>query len=480
MFDFAQDRWYGQRMVRSVLATPVPALIMMMIMTVGAPAAAQPRGPRRVTLAQLTRLAVSGPRAEAARFATDQAEGLVAEAGGARFPRLELRALGAPSPDIQCLDAACTMTSHTDATFDLKGLYGSLELTLAQPIFTFGKLSAAQSGARSAAEAAKSGEVSVTGDLEVEAARAYYGLKLARELRYELETGVDDIEKAKRQVAEQLAAGGESATVQDRLRLETVLAEARSRLAEAREGEDTALAAVHALARDPAVDIDDAALAPTEMQLAAAPYYADRAVSARPELSALRHAASGAGSLADLERARFFPDFLLVGTFTLARAQGVDDPPSAFARDPFNTTSVGLAAALRWTFEPLTQRGRLRRARAKHDEVEAQLRAATDGVRLDVERAHAQARSARVRLEASAEGEKSARGWVASVVQAEAIGVIEAKELADAYVAYFSLRARYLQAVHDWNVALVRLRRATGPGALPPPARPNTSSTSVR
>jgi outer membrane protein TolC len=459
---------------------PGPAAVLVSLLVAAGQARAQPR---RLSLPELTRRALSGPRSDAARLATRQADALVIEAGGARFPRLELRALGAPSPDIDCADPACTTTSPDDPQIAFDGLYGSLELTLAQPLYTFGKLSAARRGARSAAAAARSGEASVAGDIEVDAARAYYGLKLARELRYELEDGVEQIDKAQRRLAEQIRSGREAATVQDRLRLDTVLAEARARLAEAREAEETALAAVRLLARDPAADVDEKPLAPDPARLAGASYYADRAMSARPELGALRHAASGAEALADLEESRLFPDLLLVATFNLARAHGVDDPPSAFARDPFNTTAFGVAAALRWTIEPISQRGRLLRARARRDEVGAQLRAAREGVRLDVERAHAQARGAHARLEATAQGEKSARGWVASVVQAEAIGVVEAKELADAYVAYFSLHARYLQAVHDWNLALVRLRRAAGPTAFGGEARPaapnRAGSTSV-
>jgi outer membrane protein TolC len=250
--------------------------------------------------------------------------------------------------------------------------------------------------------------------------------------------------------------------VQDRLRLDTVMAEARIRLAEAGQAEATALAAVQALAGDPTSDIDTAPLSPRPVRLEPAARYADRALASRPELAALRHATAGAEALADLEKARFYPDFLLMGTFSLARATGVDDPPSAFARDPFNTTSVGAVAALRWTLEPFSQHGRVVTARARQGEASAQLRAAGQAVRVDVARAYAEARAARLELDAAAEGEKSARGWVASVVQAEAIGVVEAKELADAYIAYFALRARSLEAVHDWNLALVRLDRAVG------------------
>ena len=499
MVDRPKRRWYAQRMVRR------PALAALLGMTVSAsagasaapPADAPPAEPappaetaaragderpapstgKRLSLAELTRRAVAGPRAAAARAVTRQAEAQVAEAVGARFPRLDVRALAAPSPDIDCDDPACTTTSPKEATLALDGLYGGVELTLAQPLFTFGKLSAARSAARSGSAAARSNEASATGDIEVDAARAYYGLKLARALRYELEDGLSDIDKARKQIAEQLEKG-EAVTVQDRLRLETVLAEARARLAEAREAEDTALAAVRVLSREPTADIDDAPLEPVDAELDRAADYAHRAAGSRPELVALRHLRAGAQSLADLEWSRFFPDLLLVGTFNLARAQGVDDPPSAFARDPFNTTSFGLAAALRWTIEPMSQRGRLLRARAKRDEVAAQVAAVGEAVQVDVERAHAQARSARARLEAARDGEKSARGWVASVVQAEAIGAVEAKDLADAYLAYFTLRGRYLQSVHDWNVALVRLGRAVGTGAVKPrpPARPGSTN----
>ena len=49
-----------------------------------------------------------------------------------------------------------------------------------------------------------------------------------------------------------------------------------------------------------------------------------------------------------------------------------------------------------------------------------------------------------------------------SVLQAEAIGTAESKDLADAYIAWFQMRAQWAQAVFQLNVALVRLARATG------------------
>jgi outer membrane protein TolC len=69
---------------------------------------------------------------------------------------------------------------------------------------------------------------------------------------------------------------------------------------------------------------------------------------------------------------------------------------------------------------------------------------------------------AKVRLDAARLGEKSARGWVASVAQADAVGTASTRDLADAYLAYFTLRSRTIESTYEWNFAIAALGRATG------------------
>jgi outer membrane protein TolC len=82
--------------------------------------------------------------------------------------------------------------------------------------------------------------------------------------------------------------------------------------------------------------------------------------------------------------------------------------------------------------------------------------------------AHARAVEARERLDAARDGEKSARSWVASAVQADAVGAASSKDLGDAYIAYFTLRGRVVESIYAWNVAVLTLRRAIGEPVLPP------------
>src|SRR5690606_37637422 len=165
----------------------------------------------------------------------------------------------------------------------------------------------------------------------------------------------------------------------------------------------------------------------------------------------------------------YWPDVALVGTAAVARAQGVDDPPSVFANDPFNRTSAGLILALRWTAEPWNVKARVDRAKAEATKARAQSEPARVGATYDAQLARTEATAAYAKVQAASDGEKGARTWLASVLQAEAIGTAEPRELADAYIAWFQMRARWAQAVNQWNVAVVRIDRASG--AIQPPAR---------
>ena len=49
-----------------------------------------------------------------------------------------------------------------------------------------------------------------------------------------------------------------------------------------------------------------------------------------------------------------------------------------------------------------------------------------------------------------------------STLQATQAGLAEAKDIPDALLAWFNMRARVLQAIFDWDVGVLTLARATG------------------
>lgn len=424
--------------------------------------------PKRLTLMQAVALARKNPLVHVAAHRSRAAEAHADEARGGRWPRLTVTSFIAPSPDVRCLDAVCSTTDPRDVAIDTAGIFGGVRVELVQPLYTFGKLDAAIDAASNAAQAASALADGVGRDLELETARAYFALKLARELTAMLQQGLEQVLGAKEKLVQRLEQGDPDTTVQDRLRLETFEAEVRARLSEAREGRATALLALRALVGDAEADADETPLDPLYLRPGDPIADARRASVVGPEMRAARHGVAALESAKRMELARWLPDLVLTGGFNWARAGGIDDPPSAFANDPFNTTTAQVAVVMRWNFEPAAQSARVERAQAELSRGRALLQAADRATAFAVLQAHTRAVEVGRRLEAARAGERSARGWIASVVQADAIGTASAKDLADALLAWFTLQGRRLQSTYDFNLAVLALRRAIGESALPP------------
>jgi len=440
---------------------PLPAVLAaaVAVAVAGTPAAA---APAKLNLAQLTARALTGPRAKLAAADTEAARAQADEADAARLPTMSGTGFFTASPEIRCVDADCLHTEPDGFALKFSGVFAGGNLLVTQPIYTFGKIAAARRAAASGVAARKALEDEAAGETAVEAARAYWGLKLARELHYMLDDGIEEITKAKGHLDERLAQGSGDVTIEDQKRVATLLAEAKIQLEEATEQEEAALAAVRALAGSDDVDIDDDPLDAVTVDLGTLADYARRARHDRPQVEAADAGARAAHSLAELERRKYFPDLAVVGSAGWADAQGVDRPPGWIFSQPYHQASAGLALVLRWNLEPWMTAAKAREAEAKAHHADALAEAATVTATLEVRRAYAEASRAKRRVAAARDGEKASRAWVAAVLQNDAIGTADAKDIADSYIAWFQMRARLENAIFQWNVATVRLARATG------------------
>jgi len=408
--------------------------------------------PAKLTLPQVIARAIGSPRVRMAVGDRDGAAARVDEADAARLPRARATAFGTISPEITCDDPQCLATSPKNFAFRFSGFFGSAQLDITQPLYTFGKIAAAREAARAGLDAQSALADEAAGDVALDAARAYWGIKLARELGGMLDDGIDEISAAQGRMNE-----GADLSIQDRQRVAVLVAEAKTQRIDAKQGEDQAVAGLRALLGATDVDIDDAELLPIARELPT-----EVLAEGRPQAIAAKIGARAADSLVDLATSAYFPDLALVGSAVISRAQGVTDPPSVFTNDPFNRQGLGVVLGLSWNIEPWTTAARVDKAKADARKAHAQAELAALGARMDGQNALAEATAAKARVAASGEGEKAARTWLAAVLQSEAIGVAEPKEIADAYIAWFQMRAKYATAVFQWNVAVVRLDRAAG------------------
>jgi outer membrane protein TolC len=284
-----------------------------------------------------------------------------------------------------------------------------------------------------------------------------------------LDTGSGYVDEGQKKLEKDLEQGTGNVSVTDKLRIRTVRAEVDARILEAKRGQGFARDAMRVLLGPQApidIDVDDEVFEPVEVKDRPVTYYEDLARYNRPEARLLDHAVKAKNALADLERLKAYPDVVLVFTGAFARAQDVDDPQNGFMSHYFNSTSAGLAAALRMPLDIGPKLARATRSSAEAAEIGYRRLEALGGIALEVRKAYGEMSEAAERIKAVQKGEKAAKSWISAVAQNFAVGLAEARDLTDALVAFFNMRYRYLQAVFDYNVAVAALTRATGASDL--------------
>lgn len=441
---------------------------------------------RKLTLPQLIELArKQSPSVAAAVRATSGIEAQLTEAKRSYLPTGEFLSIFAPVPTVRCesdIDPAsigdtrsqtsksyredhCTSTNTREAArLNFGGVLTRTEIRLVQPLYTFGKLSAGVDAATAGVEASRSREIAVAAEVELTVKRAYWTLKLAKQVGATIKDGVGFLEEAAKKVDQEIEEGG-GASVMDRLRLKTLRAETDARMLEAERNERLAREGLKILLGDEApdeIELDDEELEALDVPKRPQSQYEEQARLSRPEVRALSYLVDATEGLAKLEWSRQLPDLVLIGQGTYARAPSIDDPRFAFANDPYNTLTGGAVLALRANIDFGVRHARAMRMRAEAEQAEAKRREALGGIRFEVAKAYGEMQEASARMEVAGRGEKSARAWITAVAQSMELGLAEAKDFGDALLQYFNMRVRRLQAIYDFNMAAATLERATG------------------
>jgi outer membrane protein TolC len=399
----------------------------------------------------------------------------------APVPRLECRGAGMPDPpmgttrnqrEANCVSTNVTPLDDPSVLAQIAGAWWRTDLRLVQPLIDFGKISAGVAAAKAGVSALRSRQAGVAYDVELNVRRAYWGLKLARELLDALGEGSGYVEDAQKRIDKQLEEGTGNVTVTDKLRLRTVRAEVDARILETRRLGDLAMAGLRTLLASEApadLDVDDAPFEPLAVPPRPGSYYEEQARWNRPEVKALDFAVKAKRALSDLERRREYPDLVLIANGSFAYAPTIDTPKNSYFANPFNTLSGVVMAALRMQLDLGPKLARAERSRAEADEMDLRRTEALGGIQLEVRKAYGEVTEAGARVEAIRKGERAAKSWITAVAQNFALGLAETRDFSDALLAFFQMRARYLQSVFDLNVATAVLSRATGSSVVSPP-----------
>ena len=167
-----------------------------------------------------------------------------------------MKGIVAPAPSVECYwfdgqgnqvkdpDRCLQTTALTINSFNIAGILLRIELEVGMPIFTFGKLSAAKRAASAGVDIKRAQLKVAENQLEHDVTRAYWGLKLAREIMYTIQDGNQYLEDAITKIEKDLDDDVGEFTITDLLRLKTSRSEVDVRRSETQKLEDLTKAAL--------------------------------------------------------------------------------------------------------------------------------------------------------------------------------------------------------------------------------------------
>jgi outer membrane protein len=357
----------------------------------------------------------------------------------------------------------------TDGT--RKGLLGGewgatarLNMSTQMPIYTFGKITAAQSAAAHGVEARRALLQGSKNQAAFDVARAYWSYQTTRDAQKSINETSDRINQARKQAADLIADKSDQVTQTDADRLDYIAdvtaAQSDQAIANQRLSEAALKLLVGRMPEDPLVVVRETVPPPPAMPQMNA--MLELARSNRPELKAALENVEARTALLELERAKYYPDFAIVGGIVYAVTTNADSPDSPFVYNPYNTFGGYVALGMKWTFDIPQKMARVKQVDAQLHEAIATQVGAERLVRLDIEQAMADLASARGRAEHYISGSARAKRLLVKGAVAFDSGLGQAFDLLIDTLLYSQAEGERLKALLDAQIAWAALERAVG------------------
>jgi outer membrane protein TolC len=444
------------------LNRPVFPGAMIPLLAVAMAAAPAPCGPLDLP----TAMALAAVR-------SDEVAILRAEVAGAEADRAIARAVGilpnssatfvvGPSPE-----AHGTILESRNTNRTLGGLapFERVDITLVQPLWTWGQVGAAKKASEAGVRAKELLVEDTVQQVVLRVMQSYWGISLAKRLLVIAADVKSALAQADKRIADELARQSGEATQEDKYRIAVFRAEVLQRTSEAEKGVHLARVALASMLGidEPQLELKEEPLPDLQQQLSPSREQAIlQAEQSRPDLKALDQALEALEALARASRAAVLPQVFAAGTFTFAYAPNRDPQFNPWIRDDFRQLSGGAVIGLRQNLAiPLL----LAQARKAEAEV-AGLRRKREGlarlVSVQTEQALADLRAASEKQAAAQSALSAGRSWFRSAGLNFGLGVTDARSLIDAYAGYVKTQADSAQATYELLLARGRLDQVTG------------------
>lgn len=427
-------------------------------------ATAQAAAPARlISLEEALQASVQySPQIKEEQFGVLKRQSQRRQADAARFAQLEITIVGGPSPRARG-NQISSPDSKGDA--DITGVFGRATFSIIQPLYTFGKIESFRQAAAHGVAASHAQVQQKATEVAMLVYEAYYGYQLATALENLALEISDQLTGTVEKVRHQLDAGAPGVDEIDLFKLQTFQGELAKQLNDIRQGKALALTGLRTLMGLPTnapIELTETDLKPAEGEIAPLEHYLTDAHRLRPEFTQAREGVKAYEALVQAAKADYYPVFFFGVFGSIAEATNRDYFTNPFVFDTINDDAVAPVLGLRWKYDLGITAGKVDEAAAELGQIQQKQAYAEQGIPFQVQQAHLELQQHKANIDATNQGFRNGRRWLVAAASNFDLGIGEGKDVADAVLAYAKLRAAYLQAVYNYNLAVVKLDHAAG------------------
>ncbi|MBK5275669.1 MAG: TolC family protein [Desulfuromonadales bacterium] len=387
------------------------------------------------------------------------------EARSYRYPQIEVKALFGPAPQAHVQDISPSVATDRSTRWNHLTWFSSVDATLIQPLYTFGKISENMKAATHGIEVDRSRKEQRANEISLKVHEYYYGLLLARELK-ELVTEVQEtLRKARGKAVKMIEEGAESADEIDLYKLDAFSGEMGKYQEEASKGERLAMAALKTrlgLSADSQMEISTERLVMEESTIPAYETFLNKAHSQRPEYRQIAEGLKARSALVEAAKANYYPDIFLGGLFSWAYADKRDRINNPYINDQFKHLYGGVALGARWKLDFGITGAKVASERAQYNRLLSTRDFADANIPLQIRKYYLDLQEAENSVAATREAFSNAKKWGMAAVANFDFGVGPAKDIMEALQAYARMRAAYFQSIYNYHIAQANLDYAIG------------------
>lgn len=345
------------------------------------------------------------------------------------------------------------------------GIFGRLDFTLSQPIYTFGKISNRKKAAEFGVAVQRAAKDKKHNEIVLNVKQLYYALIVAQQGKSAARDADRFYEDARTRIERLLKAGAKNVDQSDLYRLEAFQAEVEQFKVKAESGAQMAYLALKKTIGYPAekdFELDTQELPKDTRALGSQEEYISKALEERPEFEQLRSGIEAQKSLYEASKSDLYPSIFAAGIGSFAGAPGREDLDSLYFDDEFNHAFVGIVLGTEWHFDFGIGTGKVNKEKAAYQKLLHTKEFAERSIPLEVAKYYNDAVEYQASFQAYEKAASAARKWIVTSFSNFDFGLGTARDMLDAIERYGKNQGEYLRALYEYHIALANLSYAVG------------------